>query len=84
MTPEELNAFAYPEGPVAPQIALDSAGQTIFAISTSGLTVMKLPAPADNIPVNSWALSRVTMNNHFEFSGGIASRLAAMRGKRSK
>jgi hypothetical protein len=54
LTPEELNTIVYPEGAVAPQIALDSAGQTIFAISKSGLSAMTLNEPMDQIPPMNW------------------------------
>jgi WD40 repeat protein len=80
MTPEELNRFAYPENSLAPQIALDAAGQTIFAISASGLTVMKLPEPIDNLPPSPWVAQRVAPKRQ-ESSGGIAARMAAMRKK---
>ena len=48
MTPEPLPAFSYP---IMGQrdIALDPTGQSIFAISASGLTVMKLPVPVDQL-----------------------------------
>ena len=83
MTPERLNVFAYPEGPAAPQIALDPTGQMIFALSASGLTVMKLPEPVDNLPFGPWAMSRRAPAQRHEFSGGIAARIAAMRKKQS-
>jgi len=84
MTPEKLSVFSYPEGPVAPQVTLDAVGQTIFAISASGLSILKLPVPVDNIPANSWARFSAPMNNRFQFSGDIPARLAAMRGKQSR
>jgi WD40 repeat protein len=84
MTPEELNAFANPEGPAAPQIALDAAGQTIFAISASGMTVMQLPEPIDNLPTNAWALSRRSAKQGHGFSGNIADRMKAMRKNKTR
>ena len=54
MTPEELQKLVYPEGAVAPMIALDSTGQTIFAASASGITVIELPAPLDQMPDRQW------------------------------
>ena len=84
MTPEELNFLVYPEGPVAPQMALDGTGQTIFAISMSGLTVMKLSEPIDNLPLGPWAMSRRAAGQLHESSGGIAGRIRAMRKNHSK
>ena len=81
MTPEELNVFAYPEVSLAPQIALDPTGQTIFALSASGLTVLKLPEPADDLPAGPWSPSRRGPAQRHEFSGGIAARMAAMRNR---
>ena len=58
MTPEELHVMAYPEGAVAPMMALDGAGQTIYAVSASGLTVISLPEPLDQMPAMAWPLLR--------------------------
>ena len=78
MTPEELHTFAYPEGTAAPQIALDPTGQTIFAISASGLTVMKLPQSVDDLPASPWIMSWQAAGQRQGFSGGIAALMAAM------
>jgi len=79
MTPEELNFLVFPEGAAAPQMALDAAGQTVFAVSVSGLTVMRLPEPIDTFPRASWAFTRRPVNITSNHSAGIAARLAAMR-----
>jgi hypothetical protein len=53
MTPELLAPIAaFP--PFSVNMALDQTGQMIFAISASGLTVMKLPAPADQLEPGVW------------------------------
>lgn len=75
MTPEELHFLVFPEEPVAPQLVLDSTGQTIFAISKTGLTVMKLPQPVDNLAAEPWTLGPA---KQADLSGGLASRAAAM------
>jgi hypothetical protein len=56
MTAEELNVISDPEGDAPPIMALDPAGQTIYAISQSGLTVFKLPQPIDQMPPAPGAL----------------------------
>lgn len=76
MTPEELHFLVFPEEPVAPQLALDSTGQTIFAISKTGLTVMKLSQPVDNLAAEPWALAPASQQA--DFSGGLKGRAAAM------
>ena len=58
LTPEELHVMAYPEGAAAPMMALDGAGQTIYAVSASGLTVISLPEPLDQMPAMAWPLLR--------------------------
>jgi len=83
MTPEELNVFSYPELSVAPQIALDPTGQTIYAISTSGLTVLQLPQPVDNLPLSPWALSAREAGYSQGFTN-IAARMRAIRSEQSR
>ncbi len=56
MTPEELPMI--PSTAVAPMIALNSAGQTIYAISASGLMVLTLPEPLDQITPVQWPFHR--------------------------
>jgi hypothetical protein len=53
MTPEELNVLVNDLGAV-PILALDPAGQTIYAISASGLTVLRLAQPLDQMPAMQW------------------------------
>jgi WD40 repeat protein len=84
MTPEELHAFTYPEGSEAPQIALDPTGQTIFAISASGLTVMKLPEPVDDLPAAPWTRPYRLTSRGYGDSGSIAARVAAMHNRQLK
>jgi len=78
MTPEKLHTYVSPEGPASPQIALDATGQTIFAISVSGLTVMKLPEPADDLPLQPWTMSRALSHKKGAL-GSVQSRMQAMR-----
>ena len=62
MTPEELHVMVYPVGVAAPQIALDATGQTVYAVSASGLTVLTLPQPIDDLSAASW-------NNSLQVAG---------------
>jgi len=78
MTPEKLHNAA---GGVAPMIALDSTGQTIYAVSTSGLTVLTLAQPLDQMTPLRWDLSRPSINVRPQLHGSLASRMAAMQGK---
>jgi hypothetical protein len=77
MTPEELPVLVYPEAPVA-QIALDTTGQTIFAISASGITVLKLPDAIDNMPSNPWGMALRSGASADGSSVGLAARMAKM------
>jgi hypothetical protein len=57
MTPEPLGGWLTPGGSlgwVLPQMALDSIGRTIFAVSASGLTVLQMPTPIDQMPSTNW------------------------------
>ena len=53
MTPEYLPGIAAPTTSSA-NMAIDQTAQTIFAISVSGLTIMKLPATADQLTPGVW------------------------------
>jgi hypothetical protein len=79
MTPEELHVLAYPEAPVAPQIALDATGQSIFAISASGLSVLKLPETVDNLPSNPWSTALRASDQAREHSAGLSPRMSEMQ-----
>jgi hypothetical protein len=81
MTPEELHVLVSPEEALAPALALDPTGQTIYAISASGLTVLKLPKPLDQISSMQWPHTVRSGNERAELHGSITSRMAAMRGK---
>jgi hypothetical protein len=84
MTPEELHVLVYPEGAVAPMLVLDSTGQTIYAVSASGLTVLKLPQPLDQFPSMQWPEARGHDEKQPEFHGSIASRMIAMHSEPRK
>jgi WD40 repeat protein len=84
MTPEQLHSLAFPGGRVAPQVALDATGQTIFAISQTGLTAMKLSQPVDNLASQAWALGVHPATQQGALSGGLKARAAAMQKSRSK
>jgi hypothetical protein len=58
MTPEELQVLVYPENAVAPMLALDKSGDTIFVVSKSGISVIPLPEPLDQMPSMQWPESR--------------------------
>lgn len=54
LTPEELHVPNSLSGPV-PLLAIDAAGQTVYAASASGVTVMKLNEPMDQMTPAKWA-----------------------------
>jgi len=79
MTPEELQVITSPDGPAAPMMALDSSGQTIYAISASGVAVMTLPQPIDQMSNQQWAVFKPAVTTGSEFFGTITLRMKAMR-----
>jgi hypothetical protein len=79
MTPEELHTLVYPQNPTASQIAFDSTGQTLFAVSATGLTVMGLPQPVDDMNAASWRFDIPARGD----TGGFAARAAAMRNRQN-
>jgi hypothetical protein len=54
MTPEPLTLSQRSTTMQVPTITLDGAGQTIYAISKSGITVMRLPESVDSMPTYAW------------------------------
>ncbi len=84
MTPEELHVIVYPEGPASPMVALDPTGQIIYAVSTSGLTVLTLPEPLDQVPAMEWPLVVHSGIDKSALHGTISQRMAAMRNKLRK
>lgn len=81
MTPEELHVLVYPEGAGAPMVALDPTGQTIYAVSASGMTVITLPQPLDQMPRAHWPPALRPASTQPWLHGPITSRMAAMRAK---
>lgn len=81
MTPEELHVFVNPEGSAAPMLALDPVGQTIYVVSASGLTVIKLPEPLDQLSPMHWPPDLRLANAQPWLHGTITSRIAVMRSK---
>jgi hypothetical protein len=79
MTPEELNIIQFPQFSIVPQIALDATGQTVYAISASGLTVLKLPTTVDQMPTVHWPLAVHATGTQPGLHGSMAKRMAAMR-----
>jgi hypothetical protein len=81
MTPEELNVQEQSSGEElaseSPQVAVDPTGQIIYAISKSGLTVLKLPVPMDQMTAQHWPLAVRSGKGQSGFQGSIAARLAA-------
>ncbi len=76
MTPEELHVWAYPEVAVSPLLALDSVtGQTIYAISSSGLTVLTLPEPLDQMPATQWPSAYISGGARSGFQLSLASQM---------
>lgn len=83
MTPGELQVWAYPQTAISPLLALDSAGQTIYAASASGLTVFELPEPLDQMPATQWPSSKFP-SGRFSLQGRLASHTTAIRTKPKK
>ena len=79
MTPEELQLSASQENAVAPMIALNTPGDTIFAVSASGLTVLPLPGPIDQMAAKQWPEYR-SGGISPQFRGTLATRMKAMAG----
>lgn len=84
MTPVELPVWAYPEGALTPLIALDFTGQTIYAVSASGLIVIKLPTPLDQMPAVQWPSFRSSAGARSRFQGSLPSRIAGIRDRAKK
>jgi WD40 repeat protein len=84
MTPEELQVWAYPEVAVSPLLALDSAGQTIYVVSSSGLTVLTLPEPLDQMAAGQWPSAYTSGGARFGFRQSLASRMRTMHRKPTK
>ena len=79
MTPEPLNVLVYPETSAAGQIAFDSTGQYLYAVSASGLTAFKLPTPVDQLASAQWPSAVSQASIQPTAYGTPAARMAAMR-----
>lgn len=79
MTAEELSVLTYPEPPVAPRLVLDTTGQIIYVISASGLMVIKLPQPMDQMTPFPWPPAVVLGGQQPWLHGTITSRMMATR-----
>jgi hypothetical protein len=64
-------------------MALDPAGQTIYAVSASGISVLKLPTPLDQMAATQWPLA-VPGGKRGAFQGTLAERFAAMKAQSGK
>jgi DNA-binding beta-propeller fold protein YncE len=84
LTPEELEVIVYPEGSVAPTLALDSTGQTIYAVSASGISVLTLPTPLDQMTPITWPPFESSGTAKAALQGTLSSRVAAMHSKSPK
>jgi hypothetical protein len=81
MMPEALQFLYLGQGqPLAPTVAMDPAGETIYAISASGITVLKLPEPLDQMPAVQWPRMRFATRDS-QLHGPITARMKAMRRK---
>jgi hypothetical protein len=78
-----LQVWAYPQVAISPLVALDPSGQTIYAVSASGLTVLTLPEPLDKMPAVQWS-SMASGGARSRFQGSLASRMASVRGRPKK
>lgn len=83
MTPEALEVVAPHLNLWAPMMALDPAGQTIYAVSASGISVLKLPTPLDQMAATQWPLA-VPGGKRGAFQGTLAERFAAMKAQSGK
>jgi hypothetical protein len=62
LSPEPMPVITYPS-PSPGGIALEPTGQTIYAVSDSGVTVFKLPAPVDQISAPASFSAPATVGN---------------------
>ncbi len=83
MTPEELQTPVAPLSTSGGLLALDAAGQTIFAVSASGITVLKMPEAIDDMPLFSWVNTLGVASGHTS-STGIAARTRVMHEGQAK
>jgi hypothetical protein len=86
MAPEELQVLVYPENGVAPMLALNAAGDTIFAASKSGVSVIPLPGPIDQMPPMQWPYARGSgfIVPHSSLRGTMAERMRGFASLRAK
>ena len=74
MTPEELQVWAYPETTASPLLALDATGQIVYAVSASGVTVVTLPEPLDQMPAVQWPSFKFRSGADLGIRNSLASR----------
>lgn len=72
MTPEPLSKLTFPQPSTG--VALDPTGQTIYAISTSGLVIITLPTPVDQLAAVNWPLLSVRQAGQTGASGLLMKR----------
>lgn len=80
MTPEELQTPPSHPDFAGPTVALDPTGETIFAVSVSGMTELNL----DQMPSMPWPEAHGRNGEQASFQGSIAARAAAMHSKSHK
>jgi WD40 repeat protein len=61
MTPEELVPVSAGD-PTAPMMAINGAGDTVYAVSASGLSVIPLPGPMDQMVPVQWPKLKIIGN----------------------
>jgi hypothetical protein len=83
MTPEELQRLFIQKVAAAPALAIDAAGQTLFALSPSGLTVFTLSQPLDQLSLMQWPQLACASGLSVE-AGTITTRMAARHNKSQK
>lgn len=81
MTPEELQVWAYPQTAASPLLALDPTGQTIYAASASGVTVVTLPEPLDQMPAVRWPSFKLRGGARIGSQKPLASQKRATRAR---
>ena len=64
--------------------AIVKSGQTIYAVSAAGITVIKLPEPLDPIPAMQWPSDVHSGSDKSALHGPISQRMGALRSKHQK
>jgi hypothetical protein len=77
-TPTELQVLVYPENAVAPMIALNAVGDTIFSVIPGGIAIISLPGPLDQMTPKLWPEYRPMHDTNSSRRGTMAMRMRKM------